>query len=204
MERKPLNIPISDPSRLYGRIFPEETRDKIFATASELFGYTSEQHDDFVGTEFWVMMTLKAIGEKMVGDAEAAERAGTGHHTAWGRWYDFTEMVGKGSYFPKPFVPEKKTEKPKAVAEPIDPALKLGTKLGEVVDLKPTAPPQPKKKRNKAPKPVEAAPVEALVPAAATGDPVAVVPPPIEVIMPATVTEEEPETETHQAVQAVG
>lgn len=125
--------PSADPSNLYGRVFPKEVRNAIFAQAITLFAYKPEQRDDFVGTEYYVLRTLEKIGEAMIATATAQVEAGVGHNTAWGPWFDFCEMVAKGSYFPKPYVP---TEKPKTTAKPVAAVsadLKLGVTLGDQV-----------------------------------------------------------------------
>ena len=129
-------MPSSDPSPLYGRIFIKELRDKIYAKAVEVLGVEPARRDDFVGTEYYVLRLLDDLVAKMVKDAEKAiTEDGIGVNSAFAPVLDFKDMVARESYFPiakseKP-APPKLTPKPAAYA-PVKPEF-ASTPIGEQV-----------------------------------------------------------------------
>ncbi|MBI4713820.1 hypothetical protein HY771_01380 [Candidatus Uhrbacteria bacterium] len=131
-------IPSADPSQLYGRVFPKELRDALFALAVKVLELDqSFKRDDFVGNEYYVLRTVEAIGEKLIADAVTAESAGIGHARAWCDWVDFAEMVDSKSYFQRAYVPsaaDKAATEPRTTPKPVaKPSLSvpIGDQLGE-------------------------------------------------------------------------
>ena len=119
-------MPSSDPSPLYGRIFDKALRDRIFATACKVLDLDESDRDLYVGTEYYTMRCIEDVGKALVKKATSDIDSGMGEHSALAPLLDFKDMVNKGSYFLK--ATSEKPAPPKLTHKP-----SLATPIGEQV-----------------------------------------------------------------------
>lgn len=143
-------MPSTDPSPLYGRIFDKALRDAIFATACKVLDLDEGDRDLYVGTEYYTTRCVEDVGKALVKKAISDIDNGMGEHLALAPLLDFKDMVNKGSYFLKTSsekpAPLKLTPKPTAKSiTVVKTGETLGDQLGEqiVAELRKVIEPAP-------------------------------------------------------------